>query len=104
MFDKKCLKLLIIFVLPLAWSCDAVRGQDTPMAAPSRPGPCYTTPFGPVVTTPVPMPKCECHGRRHKARCQAKFLGYPEEFNEWPLGWSLYTNNNIQVANGYAAR
>jgi hypothetical protein len=50
------------------------------------------------------VPPCNCRGRRHKARCQAKFLGYPEEFNEWPLGWSLYAHNTTQTANGAAAR
>jgi hypothetical protein len=31
-------------------------------------------------------------------------LGFPEEFNEWPLGSSLYAHARTQVANGNAAR
>jgi hypothetical protein len=31
-------------------------------------------------------------------------LGFPEEFNEWPLGSSLYAHGRVQVANGNAAR
>jgi hypothetical protein len=31
-------------------------------------------------------------------------LGYAEEFNEWPLGYSLYAHGTTQVANGKAAK
>jgi hypothetical protein len=31
-------------------------------------------------------------------------LGFPEEFNEWPLGSSLYAHGRTQVANGNASR
>jgi hypothetical protein len=39
--------------------------------------------------------------KRHLQECA---LGYPEEFNEWPLGSSLYAHGRTQVANGNAAR
>jgi hypothetical protein len=31
-------------------------------------------------------------------------LGFPEEFNEWPLGSALYAHGRTEVANGDAAR
>jgi hypothetical protein len=44
----------------------------------------------------------------HKTHCKRKLqewaLGFPEEFNEWPLGSSLYAHGRTQVANGNAAR
>jgi hypothetical protein len=40
----------------------------------------------------------------HKRHMQEKVLGYPEEFNEWPLGRSLYAMGRTEVANGAAAR
>jgi hypothetical protein len=44
----------------------------------------------------------------HKTRCkralQELALGFPEEFNEWPLGSALYAHGRTQVANGNAAR
>jgi hypothetical protein len=62
-----------------------------------------------------PAPGCSCgnrHGlsrwRWHRAHCkrhlEENFLGYAEEFNEWPLGESLYAQGRTQVANGVAAR
>ena len=46
--------------------------------------------------------------RWHRAHCkrhlQEHFLGYAEEFNEWPLGYALYAHGTTQVANGQAAR
>ena len=69
---------------------------------------------------PAPMPAsstpgCSCgerHGMSrwwwHKTQCkrhlQEMFLGFPEEFNEWPLGSSLYAYGRTQVANGNAAQ
>jgi hypothetical protein len=58
---------------------------------------------------------CTCgnrHGlsrwRWHRTQCkrhlQEHFLGYPEEFNEWPLGASVYAHARTQKANGQAAR
>jgi hypothetical protein len=35
---------------------------------------------------------------------QEHFLGYAEEFNEWPLGSSLYAHAQTQIGNGAAAR
>ncbi len=57
---------------------------------------------------------CICGGRtgffawrKHTAACkrhwQEHFLGYPEEFNEWPLGSSLYAHERTQVANAKVA-
>jgi hypothetical protein len=44
----------------------------------------------------------------HKTRCKRALqecaLGYPEEFNEWPLGSSIYAHGRTQVGNGNAAR
>jgi hypothetical protein len=44
----------------------------------------------------------------HKTRCKRALqecaLGYPEEFNEWPLGASLYAHGRAQVSNGNASR
>ncbi len=58
---------------------------------------------------------CSCGDRRglsrwmwHRKQCkrhlQEHFLGYPEEFNEWPLGWALYAQCRTQVANATAAK
>jgi hypothetical protein len=61
--------------------------------------------------TGVPgAPNCSCgdrHGfarwRWHRTQCkrhlQDHFLGYPEEFNEWPLGYAVYANARTQVQN-----
>ena len=45
--------------------------------------------------------------RRHsefKRHLQEKVIGYPEEFNEWPLGRAVYAHGRTQVAKGEAAR
>src|SRR4051812_11784476 len=45
--------------------------------------------------------------RRHalrKRHLQDTFIGYPEEFNEWPLGAALYGHGRTMVANGATAR
>jgi hypothetical protein len=66
-----------------------------------------------MVDAPVGVPgapSCTCgdrHGfarwRWHRTQCkrhlQEHFLGYPEEFNEWPLGYALHTNARTQIQN-----
>jgi hypothetical protein len=73
---------------------------------------------GPSDANAAPMPApggCTCgnrHGlsrwRWHRTQCkrhlQEHFLGYAEEFNEWPLGEAAYAHARAQVANGQAAR
>jgi hypothetical protein len=44
------------------------------------------------------------HKNQCKRRLQECALGFPEEFNEWPLGSSIYAHGRTQVANGNAAR
>jgi hypothetical protein len=44
------------------------------------------------------------HHRVCKRHLQEHALGYLEEFNEWPLGASLYAHGRTQVANGLAAQ
>jgi hypothetical protein len=41
---------------------------------------------------------------RFKARCRAKYWGYPEEFCEPPLGAMVNAHQEVQIANGMAAR
>jgi len=65
---------------------------------------------GPVIE--VPPPAVERSGlfgwrRKHaekKRHWQEHVLGYPDEFNEWPLGQALYAHGRTEVANGQAAR
>jgi hypothetical protein len=70
---------------------------------------------GPGVVDTPPTTGCTCgnrHGfarwRWHRTQCkrhlQEHFIGYPEEFNEWPLGQAAYALAGTQVANGQAAR
>ena len=53
---------------------------------------------------------CTCGNRRgfsrwrwHRTQCkrhlQEHFLGYPEEFNEWPLGYAVYAHARTQLQN-----
>ncbi len=89
--------------------------QVGPVLAPAAPAAVYQA-SPPVVAAPVPPPPaCSCgelHGLSrwwwHKTQCKRHLqewaLGYPEEFNEWPLGSSLYAHGRTQVANGNAAR
>jgi hypothetical protein len=83
-----------------------------PMVAPA--GPAFGPPVDPTPTAPA-TGGCTCGNRRglsrwrwHRAQCkrhmQEHFLGYAEEFNEWPLGESVYAHARTQVANGQAAR
>jgi hypothetical protein len=72
-------------------------------------------PAGLTTTAQPAAPGCTCGERHgvsrwwyHKTQCKRRLqecaLGYPEEFNEWPLGSSLYAHGRTQVANGSAAR
>jgi hypothetical protein len=93
-------------------------------------GPAVPAPAGTVVQAPAnvagqpagvsapPGPvagECSCGERHglsrwwwHKTRCKRALqecaLGYPEEFNEWPLGSSIYAHGRVQVNNGNASR
>ncbi len=64
---------------------------------------------------PPGPPGCSCGDRHgvsrwwwHRTQCKRQLqewaLGFPEEFNEWPLGSSLYAHGRTLVANGSAAR
>jgi hypothetical protein len=69
-----------------------------------------------VAGSPVGIPgtpSCSCGDRRgfsrwrwHRTQCkrhlQEHFLGYPEEFNEWPLGYAVYANARTQISNAQA--
>ncbi|CAN5916663.1 hypothetical protein BH23PLA1_BH23PLA1_35220 [soil metagenome] len=91
-------------------------------------GPILMEPMvsGPMVSGPMisghsvpmplaPLPICSCENRRglarwrwHKANCkrhlQEKFIGFPEEFQERPLGAALYEQGNTMVGNYNASR
>jgi hypothetical protein len=82
----------------------SVPGQVSPMEPAKVPAAAPAAPGG-----------CSCGDRHgvsrwwyHKTQCKRRLqecaLGYPEEFNEWPLGSSLYAHGRTQVANGNAAR
>jgi hypothetical protein len=93
---------------------------QAPLPAPTLPVPATegVLPTGPFDSPPTAVPPagtCTCGNRRglsrwrwHRTQCkqylQEHFLGYAEEFNEWPLGEALYAHARTQVANGLAAR
>jgi len=93
---------------------------SAPLPAPTLPGAVAegALPAGPFDSPPTAVPPagmCTCgnrHGlsrwRWHRTQCkqylQEHFLGYAEEFNEWPLGEALYAHGRTQAANGLAAR
>jgi len=107
---------------PAATAQDALAAPAAlaPLPAPTLPGAVTEglLPASPVDSPPTAVPTagtCTCgdrHGlsrwRWHRTQCkrnlQEHFLGYAEEFNEWPLGESLYAHGQSQVANGLAAR
>src|SRR5262245_53999995 len=64
-------------------------------------------PFDPGAHVPCGCPLDGFGHTRHRAYCkrhwQEAFVGYPEEFCEWPLGWALYAHGRTMVANGEAA-
>jgi len=98
----------------------AAPAASAPLAAPTLPGAVTegAFPAGPFDSpTPAvpPAGTCTCgnrHGlsrwRWHRTQCkrtlEEHFLGYAEEFNEWPLGEALYAHGRTQAANGLAAR
>lgn len=53
---------------------------------------------------PTVWDKMRHHWHRIKARAQERYWGYPEEFEEPPLGMSLEANLDAQRLNGDAAR
>ena len=82
-----------------------------PMASPVLPP--STAACTPAVCVPGCPENCEEGGwrdrwRAHcalwKAKQQYKWWGYPEEFEELPLGMHLEAARNIQIAKGQAAR
>ncbi len=93
---------------------------SAPLPAPTLPGAVAegVLPAGPFDSPPTAVPPagtCTCgnrHGlsrwRWHRTQCkqylEEHFLGYAEEFNEWPLGEAAYAHARTQVANGLAAR
>jgi hypothetical protein len=111
-FGFRCLFCVGLLALASA-APESLRAQTQPQATDGRvtgPQPAASAPI-----TPPPVPGCSCGERQgisrwywHKTQCKRKLqecaLGYPEEFNEWPLGSSLYAHGRTQVANGNAAR
>lgn len=49
-------------------------------------------------------PPCSTTVSKHRARAQRKYLGYPEEFHDAPLGAMLNHHLGTSIANGRAAR
>jgi hypothetical protein len=103
----------------------AATAQEAPTALAPLPAPAQPVAVAeavvsanPVDSPPTAVPPagtCTCgnrHGlsrwRWHRSQCkrqlQEHVLGYPEEFNEWPLGESVYAQARTQAANGSAAR
>ena len=95
----------------------AVMMPSPPAQAPAAPvvasGPAVVS--GPATPAGASGGTCTCgdrwglsRWRWHRANCkrhlQENFMGYAEEFNEWPLGYALYAHATTQVANGQAAR
>jgi hypothetical protein len=112
--------LLVAGMILAGMGSPAARAQEVPVApAPLPPGAVVegVSPAGHAAAdAPVPPAgACTCgdrHGlsrwRWHRTHCkrflQEHFLGYPEEFNEWPLGEAAYAAARVQVSNGLAAR
>lgn len=95
----------------------AALAQDRvpPTSTPSRPGRSSATPLESLAAEPndleeaiecpprPPGPLVRWH-RRCKARAQEKYWGYPEEFQDAPLGAMLQAHVDTSIANGQAAR
>ena len=121
MSGANCWRWIVVGVIIAVTSGRGVMAQNlsaTPPAAPqpspdvAMASPPPQAPAAPAVTSP---PTCSCGDRRglsrwrwHRANCkrhlQENFMGYAEEFNEWPLGYALYAHGTTQVANAQAAR
>lgn len=95
------------------------RAQDIGPMDPAPPGmgmgafPPGEPPFAPPEAHEAPPCTCPARPglfgwRRRHAQCkrhlQDKVLGYPEEFNEWPLGRALYAHGRTQVGNAEVSR
>jgi len=117
--------LLFAGLIIAGTGASAAPAQEVPAASVARPAPTLpgavtedVLPAGPLDSPPTAVPPagtCSCgnrHGlsrwRWHRAHCkrylEEHFLGYAEEFNEWPLGEALYAHGRTQAANGLAAR
>ncbi|NQV26679.1 MAG: hypothetical protein HQ518_20185 [Rhodopirellula sp.] len=112
--------ILLIAATGLIAMADDIRlpGSDTsvielPMVAISpapaaEPLPEPVEPATSIHFAPTCFSQCEsCEPSRYarfKARCRAKFWGYPEYFCEPPLGSTLMGHTQAQIANGQAAR
>jgi hypothetical protein len=95
-----------------------VIGQPLVLEPAGPPGAIQPNVLPPPTAAPPSVPStgaCSCGDRHgvsrwlwHKNQCKRRLqecaLGFPEEFNEWPLGASLYAHGRTQVANGNAAR
>jgi hypothetical protein len=85
-------------------------GQEIPVVAGPPPIGVAALPGGNTnIVRQPPPPRPGLFGWRQrraerKKHLQDAFIGYPEEFNEWPLGRPLYDLSRTEVANGQAAR
>jgi len=124
MSGVKSWRCVAVGVVVAATSAGTGMAQTVPITPPPLPAALQASPEVPVVNPSEPtaaapaassQPACSCGDRRglsrwrwHRAHCkqqlQEHFIGYPEEFNEWPLGYALYAHAQTQVANGQAAR
>jgi hypothetical protein len=121
MSGAKDWRWLAVGVIIAVTSGRGVMAQNLSMAPPAAPQPSQGIAVGsppaqaPGAPAVASQPGCSCGDRRglsrwrwHRANCkrhlQENFLGYAEEFNEWPLGYALYAHATTQVANGQSAR
>jgi len=98
----RSLVLVPVLALP-AWAQEPLRVPGPPGSGPMMNPDANSV--VPSLSTPT-RPGLFGWRRRHaewKSHLQEKALGYPEEFNEWPLGWALYSHGRTEVANGAAA-
>jgi hypothetical protein len=100
---------------PAQLAAPLVPGSPAESAPSVTPGPAQSGQVARGAPTTVAGSACTCGDRRglsrwrwHRRECkrhlQEKFLGFAEEFNEWPLGEATYAHGRTQVANGLAAR